>query len=227
MAQRLEILITEDNVKHLADAKSVSEQYVNIGFTFASTLQEAEQLVGQNKYDAGVTDVLFPAKVGDEPRSDSGLKLADMLDAKGIPFVFLTAGNHHGNTYVGFKEGLEARWYRRGIIGYGHNLGILISGKVIEGYPEDQNAEKDTKQWDAAISHVILLASLRELDENVRKKFDKTLSANYIFGFSWWGDYGQLTGTMQKLLDESIPLSRDDDVEALKFVRTTLAEYRK
>ena len=94
--KKLEILITEDNSKHLADAREVSKEYTNINFTFVSTLNAAESLVKKNKYNAVVTDVFFPIQEGEEPTSDSGLSLAKTIDAKGIPFVYNTSGNHHG-----------------------------------------------------------------------------------------------------------------------------------
>ncbi len=188
MTQKLEILITEDNVKHLANARSVSEQYVNINFTFASTLQKAENLVRQNRYDAVVTDVFFPAQEGEEPSSDSGLNFAKMVDAQGIPFVYNTSGNHHGGAYAQFLDLSRKIW---------NNYGFG-SGKMIEAYPEDSNAEKDSKQWNAAINYAILLGRSQELDGSVREKIGSFLS------FAPYGDYGTLTETIQRVRDESI-----------------------
>jgi CheY-like chemotaxis protein len=188
MIQKLEILVTEDNAKHLADARLASEQYANINFTFARTLQEAESLVEQNKYDTVVTDVFFPAQEGDEPSSDSGLSLAKKVDAQGTPFVYNTSGNHHGRAYSQFLDLSRKIWDN---YGFG-------SGKMIEAYPEDSNAEKDSKQWNAAINYAILLGRSQELDESVRKKIGSFIS------FAPGGDYGKLTETMQRVLDESI-----------------------
>ena len=188
--KKLEILITEDNSKHLADAREVSKEYTNINFTFVSTLNAAESLVKKNKYNAVVTDVFFPIQEGEEPTSDSGLSLAKTIDAKGIPFVYNTSGNHHGEKYIEFLQMSRSIWnnYKFG------------TGKMVESYPENPDVEKDTKQWSAAINYVILLATSDGLKKCVREKVASLLS------FAPYGDYGQLTEKMRNAIDESLPI---------------------
>lgn len=188
MKQKLEILVTEDDAKHLADARSISGQYANINFTFASTLKEAECLVEQNRYDAVVTDVFFPVQEGQEPTSDSGLTLARKIDNQRVPFVYNTSGNHHGKAYSQFLDESRKIWNNNG----------FGTGKMIEAYPEAPNAEKDTKQWATAINYAVLLAKSQELKESIRKKIGSFLS------FLPYGDYGKLTETMKKVLDSSM-----------------------
>ena len=190
MVQKLEILVTEDNPKHLADARLVSDEYANISFSFASTLQEAEDLVRQNKYYAVVTDVFFPAQEGEEPTSDSGLRLAKLVDSLGIPFVYNTAGNHHGRALAQFVTESRKIW---------DNFGF-DTGKLIEAYPRDQDSESETKQWNAAFNYAILLARAQELDEETK------LRVGCFTHFGSYGDYGKLTETMQRSLDESVPI---------------------
>ncbi len=226
--EKLEILVTEDSEKHLADARSVGKGYTNINFTFARTLQEAESLVRQNRYDAVVTDVFFPVQEGGEPASDSGLSLAKIVHERGIPFVYNTSGNHHGRAYKQFLE--PARAISREIMKIWDN-NEFGTGKMIEAYPEDSNAEKDTKQWGAAINYAILLGRSQGLSNEVRKAVGKLVK------FSSYGDYGRLSGVFELILDESVSqeelerelriyggLNQDD---ALPFIRDTLAEYRR
>lgn len=199
--KKLEILVTEDNVKHLTDARSVSGQYVDINFTFASTLQEAESLIEEKGYDAVVTDVFFPIQEGGEPTSDAGLNLAKKVDAKNIPFVYNTSGNHHGEAYSKFLEESRKIWDNDG----------FGTGKMIEAYPEECEAEKDTKQWNAAIDYAILLARAKGLEEKVRDKIGSFLK------FASYGDYGKLTSKIQRALDKSLSLEElgriGDDVD--------------
>ncbi len=190
MVRRLEILITEDSAKHLADARTVSEGYAFINFTFATTLEEAEILIERNRYDAVVTDVFFPIRKSEEPTSDSGLNLAKKVDAKGIPFVYNTSGNHHGRAYSEFLKESGKIWAN-------HGFG---TGKMIEAYPENPNAEKDTKQWNAAIDYTVLLVRSHRLGEGIARNIGSFLS------FGPYGDYGELTEKMNNVLDETISI---------------------
>lgn len=192
MTRILEILVTEDNPKHLKDALELSKKYRNTHFYFASTLDEAKTLLGQRRYDAVVTDVFFPAKKGDKPSSNSGLGLAKKVHSLKIPYVFNTSGNHHGKEYSSF--GGAAMGIIRADVTMDNGL---YTGKVIEAYPEDSEGEKDTKQWWAAINYSILLARASELEEGTREGVGSLLS------FAPYGDYGELTGYMQKVLNLS------------------------
>ncbi len=222
----LELLIVEDNLKHLADAKSVCRRYRNINFTFAGTLEEAERLVSKNTYDAAVIDVFFPAKAGEEPKN-AGFDLAKIVDGKGTPFVYNTSGNHHGGKYQDFLDKSRNVW----------NNGGFGIGKMIEAYPQDANAEKDTKQWWAAINYAILLAKSSEMSEEIKSGIGDVLH------FAPYGDYGELTKKMEAvLLKEKLelePICGNPEVnsfvkqahqynEAKKFIWKTLnEEYKK
>src|SRR3989344_3256379 len=228
-AQRLDVLVTEDNEKHLADARSVSERYTNMDFSFARTLQEAESLVERNRYDAVITDVFFPVQEGGEPTAGSGLSLARKVDEQGIPFVYNTSGNHHGRAYKQFLE--PARSVSEEISGIWDN-DRFGTGKIIEAYPEDANGEKDTKQWGAAINYVILLCRSKYLGDDSRKAVGELVKFSSYGGY----DYGRLSRVFELILDKSVSqekLERELRIsgglnrDALHFVRDTLAEYIK
>lgn len=222
MSNKLEILVTEDNEKHLADVKLISEQYINVNFTYASTLDEAEDLVRKNHYDVAVSDVFFPFSEGEEPNSYAGIGFGKALNKKNIPFVYNTSGNHHGFAFKGFLDERKELF---------SNDSQFSSGKVIEAYPKDSNAEADTKQWNAAINSSILLGKSEGLDDSVREDVGK------ILDFAPYGDYGKLTEKMDSVLGSSGfeefkeglkgYESRDFSEEAFDFIRSTIGEYTK
>jgi hypothetical protein len=199
MARKLEILVIEDQESHLAQAKAIAAKYRDVKFTFVDTLEKAEHLLEDFAYDAAVSDVIFPSRLGRSPNANSGLSLGKRLYEKGIPFVFNTSGNHHGGAYAEFGMGLEAYFTDNNLR---DNIGLLINerfstGKIIESYPEDYDAEGDTKQWEAAFNYVILLAGAEaeSLSEEVKSAVESFLS------FSGRGDYGKLTERMERALN--------------------------
>lgn len=177
--KQLEILVVEDNSKHLADAHEVAGTYMNIKFTYAETLVEAEAAIQQNRFDAVVTDAFFPADKSAEPEGNVAV-LAPLLLERSIPYVINTAGNHHGKRF----EQLRLPDCNR------ENL----SGAVIEAYPEEINAEMDTKQWEAAINYATLIANADYLGA-------RTIEVGNLLPPSTYGEYGQFTGVFQALLE--------------------------
>jgi hypothetical protein len=77
----LELLIVEDNKQHLEDAKRYFEHPCRkavISIHYASTLNHAEQLMSERKYDGIITDVFFPMNIaGEEERKLEILELID------------------------------------------------------------------------------------------------------------------------------------------------------
>ncbi len=223
-SKKLELLVIEDNPKHLADAKAVSEQYQGITFTFASTLSEVKGLLEQKTYDAVVSDIFFPDREGEVPDDlvAAGVIVAYLLlEDTQTPFVYNTAGNHHGKAYQHFQGAL---YYQLRNFDHSENWARKNSGKIIEAYPEDSSTEKDTKQWSAAINYAIILARSTEQSDIVTREIDAFLP------FASYGDYGGLTQTMRHALDESIPVEgyhRADktSVPTLEFIRSTISEY--
>lgn len=61
--EKLEILVVEDNEKHLADAREYFkgiEAKADVKVTYASTLKQAEELLKNNKFGGIISDVFFP-----------------------------------------------------------------------------------------------------------------------------------------------------------------------
>ena len=238
MEVKLELLIIEDNLKHFADAREICQQYRGIEFTFASTLNDVSRLLKNNTYGAVISDVFFPDKIGDEPDYHCGVAVAMLLleDTK-TPFVYNTAGNHHGRLYQQFLDALKHQ-LRANNIYKSDSWACRSSGKLIEAYPEDNEGEKDTKQWVAAINYAILLAKSKEVNNDVSRNIGVFLE------FAHHGDYGRLTEQMDGVLDQNISveeyckkilphrnmlLSKNYDpmyFRTFEFIRTTIAAYK-
>ena len=203
--EHLRMLIVEDGEKHLQDARRESLNYQDIEFVYASTFDQALEAIyhvdwaregRQNGLDAAVLDVFFPygssckdfVVDAQEPTWRAGLDVGKELDQSGCMFVFNTSGNHHGRKYAEFQKEADAVWGRS-------RSGFTVA-KLIEAYPKGSEDELETKQWSAAINYAILLAEGCMLDDDeVRERIGK------IIDFASYGDYGQLTGIMAKVLD--------------------------
>ncbi len=93
----LEILIIEDDSRHIEEAHNECKQYNKINFHFVCTLEETKSYIKEQKVDAVISDVFFPQESGQEPTDESGLEIAKCLINKNIPFVFNTSTYHHGS----------------------------------------------------------------------------------------------------------------------------------
>ena len=100
------ILVVEDNPTHLADAKAFFEGVEGLEVFYARTFEQAEGFIprsGESRVDGVITDVFLP--IGRTYRGRSrdedpiGLLVAAECHMQGIPFVFCTAGYHHGLKY--------------------------------------------------------------------------------------------------------------------------------
>lgn len=200
MKETLEILIVEDNPKHLVDAQQITGLYRDINFTYVTHLAEAEGRLAEKKYDAVVTDALFPKDEHSSPTAAS-VDLIQKLYNLGIPFVINTAGNHHGKAY---EPVLKAVYeiFRAMRNDTGHFAGLsetlLATGKIIEAYPEDKEGEKDAKQWEAAINYTLLLIESSKVDETVKRRVGDWFPVHCT------GDRGQLTSMFNLVLNNSL-----------------------
>ena len=97
MKEELEILVVEDQPKHLADVKAVLEgrkQY-GIGVDYVSTLDAAKRKLEEKGYDGILSDVFFPEREGGE-EAPSGLLVAKWGIDNRVPFILVTSTYHHG-----------------------------------------------------------------------------------------------------------------------------------
>ncbi|MEI6553112.1 MAG: hypothetical protein WCO09_00935 [bacterium] len=189
----INILVIEDNAKHLADARSYAAQLAGVAVDFATNLADALVLIGKKKYDAAISDVFFPKTEGMPANSfKNAVAVNEVLKNLGIHHVFNTAGNHHGAKYGDF------RWKTPvGYLAPGKNepdtYHFLASGMVIEAYPEDSSQEKDTKQWVAAFRYILLAHELFALPDQGAS----VIEACELQGFPY-GEYGNLTEIFEK-----------------------------
>ena len=138
------ILVVEDNPKHIEDAKKYFNEIKEVNVYYVSTYSSAVHPIGgytsfksKPEVDGVITDIYLPigdkyvGRKGDE--DPIGLLVAATCHKNNIPFVFCTAGYHHGEKY---------NW-------------INMFQRTME-WPEmldassDRYAEADHKPWDRA-----------------------------------------------------------------------------
>lgn len=177
MAKTLDILIIEDEEQHLNDAHAACENFNNINFYFASTLEDAKAYLQHQRLDGVISDVFFPKNKGQPPTSESGLEIARYLIELGltsaiIPFVLNTSTHHHGkegsvfqSQYVNLiKEKIGDKF--KGILNgaFGIEDSVVGIGRIFEGFPNHSQLElRNHKQWEGAIYYTILLARSNEI----------------------------------------------------------------
>ena len=71
--EKLEILVVEDQEKHLADVKEEMQKRIDAGMdlevSYAKTYVEAKEMMGKKKFDGIVSDIFFP--YDDKTHSDT------------------------------------------------------------------------------------------------------------------------------------------------------------
>lgn len=179
----MKILVIEDNAKHVDDAKKYMFGLVSVETDFATTLAEAMELLQKNNYDGVISDVFFPAETGASTETfENAIAVSTKLVEMGVHHVFNTSGNHHGRKYQGFI------WKTPKAVHNDNYYHFLTTGMIIEAYPKDSNADKDTKQWQAAFRYILLVHALLQLPD----KGESIVNAAELRGFPY-GEYGELT----------------------------------
>ncbi len=157
------ILVVEDNPNHLADAREFFSTIKGIDIKYAKTFSEARKIMVRYdalglptkipKVDGVITDIYLPIGKGYVGRPNDedpiGLLVAAMCYKAGIPFVFCTAGYHHG---------LKYNWIN------------MVQREM--GWPEmidssiERDAEADHKPWDRAYKTLQQLVEGQKLHKN-------------------------------------------------------------
>lgn len=180
----MKILVIEDTEKHLNDARTYSGTLTGCTVDFATTLAEAMALLQKNSYDGAISDVFFPAETGASAKTfENAVAISTKLVEIGVHHVFNTSGNHHGWKYREFV------WKTPKAIHNDDNYHFLTTGMVIEAYPEDSNADKDVKQWQAAFRYILLVQALLQLPD----KGASIIEVAELGGGFPYGEYGELT----------------------------------
>lgn len=139
------ILVIEDDVKHLDDAKKFFADK-DVEVVFARTLAEANTYLPPSKVEiAGViSDIYFPLTYDHSTWSNPepiGVRVGIVCRDHNIPCVLNTAGYHHGDRY---------EW-------------IYQMSSAVEGFPpmvdasSDYHKEAQTKDWEEALGTLLLL----------------------------------------------------------------------
>lgn len=106
--QKLEILVVEDNVRHINDAKNYFNGREDVVVDYANTLLDAEKMMSSKKYDSVISDVFFPAA---KTNSREGVvdsyrfivKLIDLINDNGINRKYIV-----GDTSGSRRDSYEA-----------------------------------------------------------------------------------------------------------------------
>lgn len=188
----MRILIIEDTEKHLNDARQHSKRLVGCTVDFATTLAEAVELLQKNSYDGVISDVFFPAEAGVSAETfENAIAVSTKLVEMGVHHVFNTSGNHHGRKYQGFVWKTPRATHTDNPDNRDACYDFRATGMVIEAYPEDSNADKDTKQWQAAFRYILLVRALLQLPD----KGESIVKDAKLDGFPR-GEYGRLTKSL-------------------------------
>lgn len=189
----MRILVIEDNMQHLVQAKACAQRLKGCTVDFAVALNDAMRCLRKNSYDGVISDVFFPAKIGDPADAwENAVTISATLVEMGIHHVFNTAGNHHGTMFNGFL------WKTPKAVHNGDNYHFLTTGMVIEAYPEDEEMEKDTKQWQAAFRYILLVQALLQLPDKGASIIAR--DPDTFDGFPY-GEYGGLTSRFDRCED--------------------------
>jgi hypothetical protein len=182
----IKILVVEDSEKHLHDAQEYSGGLSNCEVDFATNLADAMELLRQKNYDGVISDVFFPEESGASAETfENAIIFSNALVALGIHHVFNTSMNHHGSRIRDFA------WKTPRAVHNDNKYHFFTTGMLIEAYPENGEAEKDMKQWQAAFRYILLVKALLEIP-------DKARQAELVKcgGFPY-GDYGKLTKQLE------------------------------
>lgn len=148
----LEILVVEDNPKHLEDAKKfygTIPQY-KILFDYSSYYEEALKKLKRKPYDGILTDLFIPIKPG-QVTSDLGIQLGQYALDREIPVVICTNTFHHED-----KTQPATDWIRS-------KEGNLIDGEFIGSSILTNEAE--TKDFEGALAYLVGLIELQKTGE--------------------------------------------------------------
>lgn len=185
MEVTVRILLIEDNPKHLDDARRYVQGLAGCTVDFATTLAEAMELLAVNSYDSAISDVFFPAEAGASADTcENAIAISATLVEMGIHHVFNTAGNHHGKKFQAFI------WKTPKAVYNDDDASFLMTGMVMEAYPQEAEAEKDTKQWQAAFRYIFLVRALLELPDQGAEILRELSTVLCDFPY---GEYGQTT----------------------------------
>jgi len=146
--KNLNLLIVEDNPKHMADLKIVLEQElpkwpIQMNTTWTTTLEDA--CYGLQRADIVMSDVFFPTGSGGR-EAPNGQNVAAEALAAGKPIVLVTSTYHHGDRTESIHE-----W--------------CLENKVtlFDCYSLNRNAEAAEKPWKRALYGLLVVATAQEM----------------------------------------------------------------
>ena len=92
-----DILIIEDEEKHIKDAKNYFSRLDGLKLYYSNNYLDAHEIILKKKLDGVISDVFFPLSgLGRYSQMEPiGVRLAIELTQKKIPFVLNTSMHHH------------------------------------------------------------------------------------------------------------------------------------
>lgn len=152
MKNPLTILVVEDDDKHYSDFEEAlgfvqGQVSIELRVQRARTLQEGFKLASD--CDACITDAIFPAKTGEEPRDHGHMVANEFLEQKKA-VVVCTSGNHHG---ADIKESYYVG--NRGVKLFDCEPNFRIPGRIDEIKLRPVNSSR--KPWLQAIYGLLLV----------------------------------------------------------------------
>lgn len=182
----LEILIVEDNPKHLADAKAFMDAKIAAGVPvkvdYATNLKEALQCIDGKAYDGIICDIFFPSggTAEDEKQAKwkAGYEILGKEDIRvwqlyiysdgplgvivaekvkdKIPLVFCTDTHHHGKKTEPINQ-------------YTGGCGMIVDSEKCENWDGDLQSQIAEKNWQQAYECIISSIAVKKYYNNSRK----------------------------------------------------------
>jgi len=190
MTDKLEILVVEDQPKHLADVKVVLDGRKQYGIEadYVSTLDDTKRKLEEKKYDGILSDVFFPKREGEEDLA-SGLWVAEYGIQNGVPFILVTSTYHHGEKTEPVNKWLSHKGLQ------------LVDWQGDGSYYGWKNSEGDRKNWEGGfLSLMSFIEGVKEgltliEPDSFGKPADpktETLEARYMIDIVNCSTYGEI-----------------------------------
>ncbi|MFA6973929.1 MAG: hypothetical protein WC238_04320 [Parcubacteria group bacterium] len=148
----MKIAIFEDNYQHMEEAKSVATELGIEVVTFTKSrhiedlseifIYDRKKRTYESKVDGIITDLYMPSQCFPAPDYPYGLVIAAHAFRHNVPFVFCTAGFHHGAKYQMVHEFIMAMDWPQMVDASDSKIG---------------NGEVEHKDWEVAFKEIIKL----------------------------------------------------------------------
>jgi hypothetical protein len=207
-ADKTQLLLIEDQTKHLEDAKRIADQIEErgeISVGYSNTFEHTMDILKHLLVECIVSDVFFPSVAEGEP-IENGTFVCDYALKHKIPIVLCTNTYHHGKkTQPVFDYCLK------------EHVPLFDCNSYALG-----DGEAETKDWKSSIISAMGLARVKDDRENGRVEdfvgkslFDTDGPNKYIWNLTQ--EIGQKYGVADDKLDEICSALNQGSIHYLKF----------